>query len=124
MFTKNPIFSLLVFLTIVYVAAISGYGQSEPTQNQGQSDRPLKIKKKPFGNPRGCDVGTSGTIRVRVTFLDSGTVGDVVAVDSSGCPSFDESAIKAAKKIVFEPAVKNGTAVTVTKLVVYNFQIR
>jgi TonB family protein len=112
------IMKLFLALTVVAAAALVLVGQVPPTQ----ADKPLKIKKMPSARAYGCDSGTTGTIRVRVTFRDSGVVGDVVALTSSGCKYFDDSAMKAAKKIKFDPAVKNGVAATVSRLIEYNYR--
>jgi TonB family protein len=64
----------------------------------------------------------TGVVRVRVTFLASGQVGSVSAVN--GLPyGLTEQAIAAAKGIKFEPAKRNGVPVPTTKVIEYNFSI-
>ncbi len=63
-----------------------------------------------------------GTVTLRVTFLANGQIGSVVAV-SSLPHGLTEQAIASARNIRFEPAKKNGVAITVTKNVQYNFTL-
>lgn len=64
--------------------------------------------------------GVSGTIKLRVTFLASGAIGDVTPI--SELPGgLTENAVAAAKNIKFEPATTDGTPVTVTKIIEYSF---
>lgn len=87
-----------------------------------QTDRKLRILKKPHPKARKCSL-SSGTALVRVTFHSTGTVTDTVLIQTSGCNSFDESSLNVARRIEFEPEIRNGTAVTVTKTVEYRFAI-
>src|SRR5687768_2662862 len=83
----------------------------------------LKIIKKP--HPKGarkCSP-SAGTALVRVTFHSSGTVSDVELRQSSGCYAFDQSALEVARRIEFEPEMKDGEAVTVVKMVEYSYRI-
>jgi TonB family protein len=57
--------------------------------------------------------------RLKVTFDKSGKVTNVDVARPSGCSAFDRNAVKAAKKIKFEPAIKNGEAITMVKQVEY-----
>ncbi len=64
----------------------------------------------------------SGTVRVRVTFTASGQIGSVSAV--SGAPyGLTEKAIEAARLIKFEPAKKDGVAITKIKQIDYAFTL-
>ncbi len=83
---------------------------------------PLRILNKP--TPMYTDAArkneTTGSVKLRVTFLASGIIGDVISVNMLP-DGLTESAIEAAKGIKFQPATKNGTPLTVTKLVEYSF---
>ena len=85
------------------------------------SDTPLKVKSKPQASARGCS--GSGKAVLKVTFDKSGQITGVTAISSSGCGPFDRDAVRAAKKITFEPAVKNGVPVTVIRSVEYVYAI-
>jgi len=63
-----------------------------------------------------------GMITLRVVFLASGGIGSITPVNSLP-DGLTEQAIAAAKKIVFIPARKNDTNVTILKTVQYNFSI-
>lgn len=65
---------------------------------------------------------TSGTVRVKVTFLASGQIGSVVAIGSLPY-GLTEKAIAAAKGIKFEPAKRDGVPYSVTNQVEYNFTL-
>lgn len=63
-----------------------------------------------------------GKVLVRVVFRADGRIGDVIVVE--GLPfGLTNSAVAAAKGIVFEPAIRNGVPYTVTKTVQYSFSI-
>lgn len=101
------------------MVAFAGYGQNANTAGQA-GDRPLKVLKKPAAAPGYC-ASTDALTRVRVTFNKSGKVTEVALVVPSACKEFDERAIAAALRIKFEPAMKNGEPVTVTKVVEYKY---
>jgi TonB family protein len=63
-----------------------------------------------------------GSVTLKVTFLTSGGIGSVTPVSSLPY-GLTEQAIEAARKLVFIPAKKNGTKVTIIKTVVYSFTI-
>lgn len=59
---------------------------------------------------------------LRVTFEANGEIG-AISVISGLSDNLTEEAIEAAKAIKFEPATRNGAAISVTKPVEYNFTI-
>ena len=83
---------------------------------------PVKILEQPKPElPK--DYGTNdsqGSIVLRIEFLANGKVGEIRII-SSLQKSLNDVALEAAKKIKFEPEVKNGEAVTVTKMVQYSY---
>lgn len=119
-------FSILISV-LVFAAVSSGqstvslnFFDKQEDKNQQENDRPLKIKNKPTARTGNCSQ-SSGQITVRATFDKSATVTAVDIVESSGCSSFDQNAVDAAKGIKFDPAIKNGQPVTITKLLKYTF---
>ena len=114
------IFSVL-FVTVLFVFAAHAQtdNNSDKTEKQ-EKDRPLKIKRKPSPAIGNCEQD-SGRTRLRITFEKTAKVTDVEIVASSGCDSFDKNSVEAAKRIKFEPQIKGGEPITVTKLVEYNF---
>lgn len=64
----------------------------------------------------------SGTVTLRVTFMANGSIGNIAVI--GGLPDgLTEQAIAAAKGIKFEPAKRNGVALTVTKQIQYTFTL-
>ena len=121
--------SLAVFvLTLSVFAAAQGTGQET---EQRSADRPLGVTYNPPGEytSEARSKMLSGWIKLRITFLDTGELGDIYYVDESAADKslskagLLKSSYDAAKKIKFLPAVKDGNPVTVTKIVVYNFEI-
>jgi len=106
-----------ILLTAAIIAT-PAVGSSLPAQD---ADSPLKIKKKPQANARGCS--GSGRTAVKVTFDKSGKVTAATAIARSGCAAFDASALKAALGIQFEPAKKSGVPVTTVRSVEYTYSI-
>lgn len=63
-----------------------------------------------------------GKVILKVTFLASGGIGNIVAVTTLGS-GLTEQAIAAARQIKFIPAKVNGKAVSTTKTIEYSFAI-
>lgn len=89
-------------------------------------DSSVKILYKPRADyPQPFDGGTvciQGVVTLRVQFLETGEIGEIKVI--SGLPyGATENAIEAAKRMKFEPAMKDGKAVTVTKSVQFSFTI-
>ena len=116
-----------LFFTIVL--ALGGYAQSADAPAAAEN-RPLKITSKPQvsrdaaadcvvkARPRGL------TVRLKVILHESGKVSDATVSKSSYCKSFDEAAITAAKNIKYDPQIKNGVPITVTRSLEYTYRRR
>jgi len=80
--------------------------------------RRARVKAKP--EPEYATPGIGGTVVLRAVFSSSGKVTSIRVV--SGLPGgFTEAAIKAAQKIKFEPAIKDGRYVSMYIQLEYNF---
>ena len=95
---------------------------SRPETAKDDKITPLKILSKPTAQftEEARQNGTNGFVRLRVTFLSTGSIGDITPVDSLP-DGLTESAVEAAKAIKFNPSTKNGEPITVTKIVEYSF---
>lgn len=114
-----------VLLSFSLIAIVVGQETiSNQSQDSGKPDVALKITSKPRVSldPR-CRERGEGTVTLRVTFDVSKKVMDVSIIRKSSCSYFDQDAIKAAKRIKFEPALKNGQPMTTTKMLEYSFRI-
>ena len=84
----------------------------------------LKIISKP--RPAYTDAARfyeiSGTVSLRVTFLESGQIGPVMALTKLPF-GLTEQAVNAARKMTFQPAQRNGVLIPATRAVDYNFFI-
>ena len=103
-----------------------GYGISSDSQAAAtQFDTPVKLIYKP--NAVWTDsalraANLQGTVILRIQFLSNCKIGQIQLV--KGLPyGLSESSIDAARKIIFQPALKNGKPVTVTKPIEYPFTI-
>jgi TonB family protein len=85
---------------------------------------PLYITSKPLARYTDLarEQNLEGTVILRVTFSEDGSVSDIQVVQGLGY-GLTEQAIGAAKQIVFRPKEINGTPVSITKTVEYNFNI-
>lgn len=88
--------------------------------NENAENRQVKFTTKSF--PRHTKQSlknrTSGEIHLFVMFLSNGEIG--LVVPKNRLPDgLTESSVEAAKKMKFEPAMKNGEPITVSKTVVY-----
>lgn len=120
--------AILIFgflLNFSFIAIVVG---QETSGDQSLASNNPEVKLKITSKPRvsldsRCREKGEGTVRLRVTFHESRKVTDVSVVRESSCSYFDQDAIKAAKRIKFEPALKNGQPMTTTKMLKYNFRI-
>jgi len=125
---RTSIILAILLFTIIFAGAVNAQDKDDSNKietkiEKQEYDQNIKIKKKPrVGTARFCSQ-SSGVVRLRVTFDKSAQVTNVETVSSSGCDRFDRNAVSAAKKIKFEPAIKNGEPITVTRLVEYIFTI-
>lgn len=119
-------FTVLIFTLMLFVvskAQTNDSSKAAQKQNDDASrqDKPVRIKNKPQASIGNCPQ-TSGVATLRATFDKSAKITDVEIVASSGCDSFDKKAVKAAKAIKFEPALKNGEIITLIKQLQYSFR--
>ncbi len=118
---KKQIFMFFAAGFLSFAAAVSTNAQTDTQTNQSVV-KPVKIKKKPKVQLVTCGQSV-GLVQLRVTFDKSAKITEIELVKSSGCEGFDQNAIRAARGIRFEPAIKDGEAITVTKPVEYRFNI-
>jgi TonB family protein len=93
-----------------------------PTNTDGETG--VKVIRKAF--PRYTDAARnaniSGTVNLAILFGSDAKIKFIVVTKSLGY-GLDEQAIKAATNIQFEPATRDGQAISVIKLVQYSFRI-
>lgn len=77
----------------------------------------VRVKSKP--HPEYAMSGVGGTVVLRVVFMASGKVSQIRVV--SDVPGFTDAAVQAARKINFEPAIKDGRYVSQYIQLEYNF---
>lgn len=108
---------------LIGLFAIFAAGQSESVNRK--FDKAVKIiskPKAPWTDEAVRAAQLEGTVTLRVEFLSNRRIGQIFAVN--GLPyGLTESAVNAAKKIRFIPALKNGKPVTVFRQVQYNFTL-
>lgn len=93
-------------------------------KTESPAAQPVTIILKPRANytEAARQSRIQGRVILRVSFLANGAVGDVSIISGLGM-GLTEEAIKAARKIVFLPAQRDGARYSVTKLVEYGFTI-
>jgi TonB family protein len=87
-----------------------------------ESDLVILHKPRPIYPTEARENGTEGTVRLRVSFLANGEIGSIESLNDIG-NGLTEQAVAAAREIRFQPATKNGIAVSTTKEVQYTFSI-
>src|SRR5215211_3819391 len=116
---KKDLAALIFFFALFLIFTTAVPAQSKDgSNNKKTGDRKLKILNKPRAKSPECSQ-TKGQTIVRATFDKSAKVTYAVITKSSGCDNFDNSVLDAVRQIEFEPEVRNGEAVTVTKPVEY-----
>lgn len=94
----------------------------EKVYKQSEVDQKAKIVKKPIPSTDRMCGNDSGFVRVSVVLHKSGKVGDVKSLKSSECQRFNENSLDSARKIKFNPAVKDGQPVSVSMMVEYTYR--
>lgn len=100
----------------------SGIGDGTDTSKTGSGGLKVLHKPAPEYTPEARQNHTEGTIMLRITFLSDGSIGSVMPLNELD-DGLTEKAVAAAWKIRFEPARRNGTPVTTTKVIEYRFSI-
>jgi Gram-negative bacterial TonB protein C-terminal len=108
---------ITILVALIALSATFVFGQTNKTY-----DTPMKIINKPRAVWKDGQDCSTGTITLRVEFLDSSKIGKISLVSGIN-KNRNESAIEVAKKIIFKPAMKDGQPVTVSKQIQYNFTL-
>lgn len=89
-----------------------------------ENETPLKIISKPRASytDKARSSGVSGVIRLAVGFSADGKVKHILIIKPLGY-GLDEQAVRAAREIKFEPAVKDGKPISKVKFIEYSFTI-
>jgi TonB family protein len=88
----------------------------EPVYTGREVTRKIRLRSKP--EPPGVQ-GLHGTVVLKAIFGANGKVYNIVVVQS--VPGLTEEAIRAARKITFDPAIKDGRYVSMWLQLEYNF---
>ena len=122
--------TILLTLILLSLSGLTFAQQSEGQRqnNLNSTDLQLTSKPKPPFTDKARQKNLQGVVRLEVTFLANGEIGEIIDVTKKKRKKFIEyglsaNAIAAAKKIKFTPAMENGVPVTVTKIVEYSFTL-
>lgn len=118
-------------VSVLFLLCLLGFSASAAPLilAQTQINKPLTIisKPRPSYTDEARKDNIQGLVLVRVTFLANGKIGDVadVAQNDENLRKYGlvKATIEAAKRIKFEPAVKNGKPVKMTKILEYRFTL-
>lgn len=108
--------------------ALSDYQTPEVTKRTGlpqtatQNNFKILSKPSPDYTDTARATNTSGSVRLQITFAADGQIKNVLAVKMLPF-GLTQQAVSAAKRMTFEPEIKNGKPVSVTKIVEYTFRI-
>ncbi len=109
-------------LIFIFANCLSTFAQTE------QNDKKPTVTSQPEKPSKKNKDAAEGIVRLRVAFLASGKIGDIVLVEGKDNKKLIraglvDKAIEAAKLIRFEPAKKNGQPITTVRTVEYTFSI-
>ena len=93
---------------------------SKPTERAGA--RALRLVK-PVYPMSARRLGHEGTVVLAIRVLDSGYVGDVTIVTSTGHRSLDQAAVRAAWRSRYAPAIFGGLSVSSTQHTAFTFRL-
>lgn len=110
-------------VSILLAAGAQGDGATNPTYQMNRSTRPtILYREKAQYTQEAKDNKVEGTVALSVVFGADSQIKDIVVV--RGLPhGLTEKAIEAAKKIRFEPAMKDGQPVSVRGTLEYSFRL-
>lgn len=123
---RTALFKTIAITAFIFAFSVFTFAQEA---EQKPADRPLQVTYNPRAEytPQARIEGVSGWIQLRVTFLETGEIGDIFYVRESdpdkslSKTGLLKNAYEAAKKVKFLPAIKDGKAITVTKVLLYEF---
>jgi TonB family protein len=116
-----------MFKSVSILFLLCLFGFCVAARAQTETDKTVKILSKPRADYTDAarTNNVEGRVQVRVTFLADGTIGNIgdVAENHEDLRKHGlvKAAMEAAQKIKFEPAVKNGKPISVTKTLTYSF---
>lgn len=107
---------------VLFAAKADGSHAGEQIFTRQEVDSPVNISEQPEPGFTVAGAQTSGVVKLEAVFRPDGKVTDIRVV--KGLPNgLSWSAVKAARRIRFTPAVKDGQAVPMRIRLSYNFQI-
>ncbi len=110
---------LLIF-TAICVFSLVSFAQVSQMESVNIPDRKLNITELP--DPKFKEYRhIQGVLSVRVTFQADGKIGEVSLISNSFESQVTDEIIEATKRIKFEPEIKNGKPVNLTKTLQYIF---
>jgi TonB family protein len=114
-------------ISILLLLCLFVFGAAAKAQTA--ADKPLKILSKPLAayTDAARMNNIQGAVQVKVTFMANGKIGKISDIPKNGGilrnSGLVKAAMEAAKKIRFEPAMKNGKPVTAVKIIEYTFTL-
>ena len=124
-------FKTALLLGVLAFLVLQGFAQND-TFNARPKDRRLKIINglRPVYPEAAKRDHIYGAVLVRVTFQADGTIGEVRCINNDNEETqrlekygVIQAVIDGAKKIEFQPEIKDGTAATVVKTIEYTFSV-
>jgi TonB family protein len=119
-----------VFVVLVIVLSSFSIAAEQETVPQSDLNRPYKITYQPKAayTDKARASNVEGAVRLRITLLSSGQVGDVSLVETKGWQKMKKyglvkGAINAARQIEFIPKMVNGRPVSIVVTREYTFTI-
>ena len=109
-----------------YNQAVAAFEQGSKIipKELGENEKDIKFISKPYANftEAARDKKVQGIVRLAIYFDKSGKIKAIFAIKELP-KGLTENAIDAAKKIVFEPATRDGQPISVIKIIEYSFTI-
>lgn len=114
-------------ISFLFLLCLFGFGTIVKAQTEILKGLKILSQPRPEYTDQARMNNIQGTVQLRVTFLANGTIGKVsdVRENHEDLRKFGlvKAAMKAAKKIKFEPAAKNGKRLEASGIVEYKFML-
>ncbi|HXG86256.1 MAG TPA: energy transducer TonB [Pyrinomonadaceae bacterium] len=125
-----PSFALFIVLLLFGSVSAQENGSAIPAPRaddervykQSEVDQKAKIFKRHHPRTDNMCSSDTGSVRVSIVLHKSGKVSDVKLLESSDCERFNENSLDSARRIKFNPAVKDGQPVSVSVIIEFMYR--
>ncbi len=116
------------FIVALFISLLFGISKAQDTNGGENKNIKITFRPSPVYTNIARKNNIEGKVFLKVKFLANGTIGSITDATEDNAEILREyglinKAIEAAKKLKFEPAIRNGKPVSMVKTVVFDFRL-